>query len=91
MLKRLFNYYTFGNPKESYTANMLYFDQNGSQNFEDTTKFFSRNAGCAASAITSWWKDIQNGIPPATAAANTEKLVENLYASGVCTITPKRA
>jgi len=84
MVKRLYNYYVHANPKETYIANMIYFDQQNAGSFDETKAYFMKNALCSSTAISSWGQDIGSGTSPAKAVDNVEKLVQQFYGQGMC-------
>jgi len=84
MIKRLYNYYTNAITVTTYQQQMVYFDQNNSQNFMETEAFLLKNAVCAGSAIEYWWNEIQLGISPDKAQADLQLYITAMYQSGIC-------
>jgi len=84
MINRLYNYYFNAITAQTYTTQMVYFDQQNAQTFAQTETFFLRNAGCAGMAISHWWRLIQQKIPPDDAFAATVQFVNDLYQGNQC-------
>jgi len=84
MINRLYNYYSNAITPQTYTIQMVYFDQQNAQTFAQTESFFLRNAGCAGMAISYWWRLIQQKTPPDDAFAATVQFINNLYQGNQC-------
>jgi len=82
MINRLYNYYE--NALTNYQQQMVYFDEKDAPAFPETEIFFLKNAFCAGSAIDYWWNEIQQGISPDKALADTNLFITANYQSGHC-------